>query len=151
MLLATLKRREGRADLVHLFDSFTGLPTGEKELDPYWEAGTFKDTSLEAVKRRLIGFEDLCALYPGWIPSTFSPGVAERQFSLVHLDLDLYRPTLDSCKFFWPRMIRGGVMVVDDYGFPSSAGVKAAVDEFQLVEDMIALYVPTGQFVAVKR
>jgi O-methyltransferase len=52
-------------------------------------------------------------LHPGWIPSAFS-AVAGRSFSFVHLDVDLYQPTLDSLDFF-PRLADGGAIITDNY------------------------------------
>ena len=52
------------------------------------------------------------------------------KFSFVHLDVDLYESTKESINFFSPRMIRGGIIVVHDYG--CSRGVRKAVDECYL-------------------
>ena len=46
----------------------------------------------------------------------------------LHLDVDIYDSTLNSLKFFYPRMSRGGCIISHDY--PSSEGVKKAFDEF---------------------
>ncbi len=35
--------------------------------------------------------------------------------SFVHLDLDLAKPTFDSLTSLYPRIVRGGVIVLDDY------------------------------------
>jgi O-methyltransferase len=51
-------------------------------------------------------------------------------FIFVRLDLDLYQPTLEGLKFFYPRMCRGGVILVHDYYTESYAGVKQAVIDF---------------------
>ena len=54
---------------------------------------------------------------------------ADINFSFVSLDVDLYQPTLCGLKFFYPRMSKGGVIMVHDYGSPW-LGVALAVDEF---------------------
>lgn len=71
------------------------------------------------------------SLHEGWIPAVFgtTPGLADRLFSLVHVDVDLYEPTRDSLAFFGPRMVEGGIIVIDDYGSANFPGSKAAVDE----------------------
>jgi O-methyltransferase len=40
----------------------------------------------------------------GWIPDVFSAAEAET-FCFVHIDVDLYEPTLESMRFFYPRMV----------------------------------------------
>lgn len=71
-------------------------------------------------------------LHKGWIPQVFTQvqGLDSRRFALVHLDVDLYAPTLESLRFFVPRMSKGGVVVVDDYASTHFPGATAAVDEF---------------------
>jgi O-methyltransferase len=47
-------------------------------------------------------------------------------------------------------MIPGGVMVFDDYGFPSCKGAKKAVDEFFKEKPDIGLYLQTGQYIVIR-
>jgi len=65
--------------------------------------------------------------YKGLFPSTANP-IKNKNFSFVHLDLDLYEGTLDSIKFFYPRMSKGGIILTHDY--KSAQGVKKAFDGF---------------------
>lgn len=50
-------------------------------------------------------------------------------FCFVYVDVDTYQATRDAIEFFWLRMVPGGVMFFDDYGWTPCAGVKKAVDE----------------------
>ena len=56
--------------------------------------------------------------------------VADRRFSFLHIDVDLYEPTRDSIAFFYPRMNVGGVIICDDYGFATCPGATKAIDEY---------------------
>lgn len=48
--------------------------------------------------------------------------------ALLHLDADMYEPTKTALEAFFPRLVQGGILILDDYGnFP---GETAAVDEF---------------------
>lgn len=49
--------------------------------------------------------------------------------SLLHLDFDVYEPTLVALKMFWPLVVRGGIVVFDEYGV-RGWGESEAVDEF---------------------
>lgn len=52
----------------------------------------------------------------------------EMSLALVNIDVDLYEPTAAALKHLFPRVVRGGVVILDDYeGFP---GAKKAVDEY---------------------
>jgi O-methyltransferase len=68
-------------------------------------------------------------IYKGWIPDRFNE-IENENFIFVHIDVDLYQPTLDSLNFFYPRMRKGGVIVIDDYGYTQFPGAKKCVDEF---------------------
>ena len=45
---------------------------------------------------------------------------------------------------------RVGFLVFDDYGFPSCAGARRAVDEFFANKPEVPLCLPTGQCLVVK-
>jgi len=48
--------------------------------------------------------------------------------ALLHIDVDVYRPSLTALEHFFPRVVRGGLVVLDDYG--TVAGETRAVDEY---------------------
>ena len=138
----------------HVFDSFAGLslPEGADAPAPKnvasWTAGELS-ASLEEVQRNLAEF-DRVAYHPGWIPQRFAD-VENRQFRLVHIDVDLYQPTRDSLEFFYPRLVPHGMLICDDYGYLNCPGARRACDDFaeQITEPMIHL--PTGQALLIKR
>ena len=52
----------------------------------------------------------------------------ELRISLLHIDVDLYEPTAKCLELLYPRVTRGGIVILDDYGaFP---GANKAIDEF---------------------
>jgi O-methyltransferase len=67
------------------------------------------------------------------------------RFSFVHLDVDLYQPTMDSLEFFYGKMSPGNIILCDDYGFVTCPGAKKAMDSFfaDKPEEIVSL--PTGQ------
>lgn len=113
-----------------LFDSFEGLSPPEVVDGDYWFTGALRGT-IDDVKAALgpLGPISFVEFYKGWIPEQFST-VADRRFCFVHIDVDLYRPTFDSIAFFYPRMERGGIILLDDYGFNNCPGVNSAIDEY---------------------
>ena len=56
------------------------------------------------------------------------PGVVPEQISLLRLDTDWYESTRHELKHLYPRLIRGGVLIIDDYGHWK--GARQAVDEY---------------------
>lgn len=132
-----------------LFDSFEGLsePTAADNLDDgqaYWKKGDIS-APVDMVLENLKDYRKV-QIMKGWIPDRFAE-VADRSFSLVHIDVDLYQPTLDSLAFFYPRMAKGGFIVCDDYGSENCPGAKRAFDEFFQDKPQTLLHLTTGQCV----
>ncbi len=116
---------------LHLFDTFTGFDardlshenTRRKEYQP----GFFSDTQLTQVQKRL-GNSSHIHFHVGYFPESAAE-LPEQQYALVHLDADLYAPTLAALAYFYPRLSPGGVLIVHDYNHIWE-GVPRAVNEF---------------------
>jgi hypothetical protein len=137
---------EGAAE-VHLFDTFAGMPPTDPDKDLH-VAGDFRDTTEVSVRRYLADRPNV-TIHAGFFPETAAP-LADAQFRFVHVDVDIYRSVRDCAEFFYPRMVAGGVLVFDDYGWSSTAGARQAVDEFFVERDEVPVYLPTGQAVVVR-
>ncbi len=114
---------------LHLFDTFKGFPSSDLENAKPTDAIRFRETSVEAVKSHLGNAENV-VFHVGRFPDT-AEALREEIFSLVLLDLDIYKPTLAALDFFYPRMSRGGYCFIHDYNSPESdAAIKRAAISF---------------------
>jgi predicted O-methyltransferase YrrM len=85
------------------------------------------------------------------MPETFKE-VKDSMFSFVHIDVDLYKTSMDCLDFFYKRMISGGLFVFDEYGFPGyESAEKKAVDEFFVGKPEVPLALTSGQCLVIKR
>jgi len=141
LLLAEVFASTSKA--LHLFDTFTGIPAQTEEIDLHC-AGDFADISLAAVRQLLAGYERLY-FHPGVFPATLTPELETTSFCFVHVDVDIRRSVADSCAFFFPRLVPGGMLLFDDYGFPSCPGVRRAVDDYFSESGLQPIYLPSGQ------
>jgi hypothetical protein len=58
----------------------------------------------------------------------------ELKISLLNLDTDIYEPAVTILEYFYPRLVSGGVLILDDYGtFP---GETKAVDDYFADKDV---------------
>ena len=138
----------------HVFDSFEGLsqPVGEdvpeSEYAWRWAQGDLS-VDLGEVKNNLSQFRSI-RYYAGWIPQRFAE-VEDTEFCFVHVDVDLYQPTKDSIEFFYERLVPGGILLCDDYGYHTCPGARKAFDDF-VVEHSLApvVHLPTGQGFVIK-
>lgn len=136
---------------MHVFDTFEGHPGAAiTEHDPHHEAGQFGKTSYEQVSEYLAPFE-LIEIHKGDVIQTL-PGLPESAYRLVHIDTDLYQPTLVCLDYFVPRMSPGGVIVLDDYASRKCPGVPQALVEFMArAEGIHAWDMRTEQLMLIKR
>jgi O-methyltransferase len=132
---------------LYLFDTFEGMPETDISKDRHRQ-GDFQDTSVEAVAK-YVGHSERCIFRKGLIPHTFA-GLEPAIIAFAHIDVDIHRSILDCLDFIWPRLAVGGVIVFDDYGFPSCPGARTAVDEFFASRVSVPLCLPTGQALVFK-
>ncbi len=126
-LICSFIARSAFAKNHHMFDSFEGLSAPTPQESIYWREHDLKIEFSETA-RLLSRFKDI-HYYKGWIPDRFGE-VADRKFSFLHIDVDLYEPTRDSIAFFYPRMNAGAIIVCDDYGSSTCPGATKAMDEY---------------------
>ena len=64
----------------------------------------------------------------------------ELKISLLNLDTDIYEPAVVILKYLYPRIVQGGILILDDYGvFP---GETQAVDEYFVDHNIIIQKLP---------
>jgi len=115
---------------LHVFDTFEGIPEVDDIdynifNDHKFKVGEFPG-SFELIRGYLSSYKNVF-FYKGVFPSTAN-SVANRNFSLVHLDVDTCVSTSSGLEFFYPRMNRGGIIISHDY--INAIGVRKAFDEF---------------------
>jgi hypothetical protein len=59
----------------------------------------------------------------------------ELKIALLHIDVDVYQPSMVVLEHFYDRVVRGGLIVFDDFG--TVAGETKAIDEFFKKQDVI--------------
>jgi O-methyltransferase len=146
MLIAKALQRFGDGGRhLHLYDTFTGMtdPTSEdiiawndRSIADRWEedkrADKFGSWSIgvEEVRRNMIstGYDterlhfivgDICETIDNHIPDSIA---------LLRLDTDWYASTVKELDILYPRVVSGGILIVDDYGH--FKGARKAVDEY---------------------
>ena len=108
----------------HIFDSFEGLSVATKEDGSYYNQSQeyqknlidhFK-SSEEFLKKEVLNDFEFVKIYKGWIPERFNE-VKDKKFSFIHIDLDLHKPITDTLEFFYPKLVKGGIIICDDYNY----------------------------------
>jgi O-methyltransferase len=125
-MIASIAEILGKDRNYYLFDSFEGLPEA-KEIDgkdalawqrnkdnPYFfdncKAETvYADTAMkmaEVSKYQLV---------KGWFSDTIPNFKFDEDIAILRLDGDWYESTMQCMEFLYPKVAKGGVIIVDDY------------------------------------
>lgn len=135
---------------LYLFDTFQGFDSRDIAYEAGYDADPtkgdyFEDTSVELIMSKMLHPENVI-ICRGYVPESFI-GVDDR-FCFVNLDMDLYKPTLEALRWFYPRMNKGGGILIHDYfdtySFPN---LKKGVIEFG--EETGAQFFPIGDYLSV--
>ena len=126
-LLARLARKMNST--LYLFDTFEGFNENDVVgLDRNVNTVSFTDTSLDGV-RKLVGEKNVTYV-KGYFPESLSQIAEPEKFSLVHIDCDLEKPFTAALSYFYPRMTKGGFLIMHDYSSLEWPGATKAVNEF---------------------
>jgi O-methyltransferase len=128
-----------------LFDTFSGMtPPTDRDVD-YQGQQAEKilddvrcEASLQEVEAAVLstGYpRDQVHFVKGPVEETI-PAHAPASIALLRLDTDWYESTQHELKHLFPRLARGGVVIIDDYGH--WRGARQAVDEY-VVEHQVPL------------
>lgn len=117
---------------LYLFDTFEGFNIKDVNIENshgYSKAkiGDFSDTNMELVKNQLP-YKEQAIFIKGYFPESVKEELPS--FCFVSLDTDLYKPTYEGLKVFYPKLVKGGMIIIHDYNSTQFPGVKEAVREF---------------------
>jgi O-methyltransferase len=135
LFLGHLARETGRK--LYALDSFSGLPKPNAAADnPYFRKGDYSARAAsDGLFARFKGhialakLENTIAPLRGFFSRSLRQLPADVSFSFVHIDADLHGSVLECLRMLYPRLIEGGVLVVDDF-FHHAQGSARAVAEY---------------------
>jgi len=147
----------------HIFDSFEGLSNPEHEdlittklidlfgnrKNTFFKKGGAYSASIDHVQKVLSEFP-IIKYHKGWLPKSLDE-VDIQKIKFLHIDLDLYEPIYGTLKFFYPKIVKGGVIVCDDYGSLYWPGAKKAVESFAAENLIEFISLSSGQALIIKK
>ncbi len=150
-LIAQRAAECGVEDTVYLCDTFTGVvKAGER--DPWYRGREHADVSAAAVEEYLVAEMRLrkTVVLAGVFPDETGKSIPDERCRFCHIDVDVYRSARDAFEWVWPRIVLGGLVVFDDYGFRSCEGITSFVEEQVAREDAIVLGSISGHAVVIR-
>lgn len=150
-LIARRAKLSGISEPVFLCDTFSGVVKASDK-DSYYTGGEHSDASradVEELACRRMRLDNV-RIVEGIFPECASPAMDSARFRFCHIDVDVYQSANDILEWLWDRLVVGGIVVYDDYGFPRTSGITKHVDEQRKLPDRFYLYNLNGHGVVIK-
>lgn len=131
-----------------LYDTFCGLdPNRSSDTERASYAGIYQEC-FDEVKDRFAKYPNVI-VSRGSVPDTLLVRAPER-VAYLHIDMNAAEPERAAIEFFWPRLVPGAFIVLDDYAWVSCHAQKVIMDEFAKSMNCTVLSLPTGQGILIK-
>ncbi len=137
----------------YLLDTFRGIDEAqllkeEVELGRKIQNKKFYSESYEEVKKNFAEFKNV-VLVRGSIPSTLRD-LNVKKVSFLSIDMNNAKPEVAAAEFFWQKLVKGGIVLLDDYAYSGYYPQKEAFDRFARKKGVKILSLPTGQGLYMK-
>ena len=142
----------------YLLDTFQGLDERYVSDDERAEGILEKNSTLmasgfyvqgaESVRRNFAQWRDV-TIIEGAIPDTLSQA-GTGPFAFLHLDLNCAPPEVAALHYFWPKLVTGAVVLLDDYGYAGYRQQRLAMDAAAERLGVTVASLPTGQGLLIK-
>ncbi len=135
----------------YLMDTYDGLVDRyitEEERNQGVTSGGY-EPCFDKVTRTFAPYKNV-HLIRGAIPDTL-PQVGSTKIAFLSIDMNCVMPEIEAAEYFWPRMVPGGVIVLDDYGHAGHELQQKAFDKFASTQGVTVLCLPTGQGLIFKQ
>lgn len=150
-LIAKKANMCGIREKVYLCDTFTGVVKAGKK-DSEYKGGEHSDTNKELVEELILSKMKLenVEILEGIFPDQTGHSIEDLKFRFCHVDVDVYQSAKDIVSWIWNRLVQGGIMVYDDYGFIGCDGVTKCVEEQMAFNDRLVLHNLNGHATVIK-
>ena len=144
----------------YLCDTFTEIPEEQVTQE---EKAFFNRIGTDAVKyHNTVSYtkdiyEDMLMetkgfnvkLVRGKVPETLSQ-VDTDKVCFLSIDMNIVAPEIAAAEYFWDKMVKGGMIILESYGWDWHLPQKEAFDEFAKKMSVKILSLPTGQGLIIR-
>lgn len=144
--------------IFYLLDTFNGLDeryVSEAELkDGILDENKkliregFYVTSSRLVKENFSEWKNI-NIIEGPIPDTL-PEIKTDKIAFAHIDLNCAPPEVEALNYLWNKLIRGALVLLDDYAYHGYHHQKFAIDNFSKEKGVYVASLPTGQGLMIR-
>ena len=132
----------------YLIDTYKGLdPRYFTENDR--TRSFFYPDMYEFVKNAFAKFAN-AVIVKGAVPEVLEKLPKIKNVAFLHIDMNCMIPEIAAAEYFWPKMSKGAIMLLDDYGHQGFDEQRLAFDKFAKEKGVPILSLPTGQGLIIK-
>lgn len=136
----------------YLFDTFAGIPEAqvseqERALGRLDENTMYPDC-WEIAQRNFAPFPR-ARLVRGTVPDSLAT-VEIGPVAYLSIDMNIAAPERAALEHFWPRLVTGAPVILDDYGWTPYREQKDSLDAFARAHGVEIATLPTGQGLLIK-
>ncbi len=142
---------ESQSRRFYLLDTFEGMPADQflaEEVAKGLRKRYVYGDVFELTKRRFERYPNI-VFVKGFVPDTL-PAVPSERIAYLSIDMNAVVPEIAAITFFWEKLVPGGMVVLDDYGWRQHIVQKRAFDLFAKQHGVMILSLPTGQGLIIK-
>ena len=130
---------------MYLYDSWDSMKKEDLLDSEITNVGRYFNLNIERTQKNLLDFKNNTVFHHGYVPDSFSNSSQPEEIVYLHIDLNSTKPTIDALNFFFPRLLKGGIIIFDDYGNTGYPDTKKQIDEFFKNKPGALMKSPTGQ------
>ncbi|MFT7069278.1 MAG: hypothetical protein ACJAZY_002169 [Spirosomataceae bacterium] len=137
-MMAALALNDDTTRGLYLYDTFEGMnaPTEDdvnmvgEAAEETWQGRDKCEAEIDEVRKNmaLTKYPDQEIRYVAGMVEDTIPKTVPEKISILRLDTDWYESTYHELVNLYPKLVKGGVLIIDDYGHWQ--GAKKAVDQY---------------------
>ncbi len=149
IIAQALKKLKSKSKF-YMCDTFCGVVKSSNK-DTIYKNGEHSDTSLELVQNKIdkFNFKNIKVL-KGIFPEETSKFIKSKTIKFIHIDVDVYNSAKDIVNWVWPKLVKNGIIVFDDYGSRRCSGITKYVNKLKKEKDKFVFYNLNGQAIVIK-
>jgi O-methyltransferase len=132
----------------YLLDTYRGFPTDLEPLAASANRHSYRDCLADVVET--FKPYDRARIIAGRVPDTLQQ-VDTDEVCYLSIDMNSAEPEIAAMRFFWPKLVTGGMVLLDDYAYSEAyRRQKGAFDSLSKELKFNILCLPTGQGLVLK-
>ena len=144
----------GKLENFYLFDTYKNIPEEQfdektEPLGRWHNTNSYTEDIYEYTKKQFEKY-DFVNVIQGKVPDVLEDYKDIKDVAYLSLDMNIVYPEKAAMEFFWDKMVTGGIVLLDDYGYINHDEQQKYFDDFCRERGTVPVQLPTGQAIIIK-